>query len=148
MFVLDDECRLIEGIVIIQGIVIIAIRGRQRFLQQPLDEPAAPARRNAALEPFDKLVRKTDQQLARGHCGSTLRIDIDEYIIAVAGQLKFALRRGHLAAGLFAGPFEAVPKIQIITLAELFDGKRPRIDAAATFRTAAREATGAQGRLL
>lgn len=77
MFVLDGECRMV------QWIVIIAIRRRQRFLQQPLDEPAAPAHRNAALESFDKLVRKTDQQLARRHCGSTLRIDIDMYIVVL-----------------------------------------------------------------
>jgi len=62
-----------------------------------------------------------------------------------------AMEREAAAAGLFEGPFEAVPKIQIITLAELFQGLRPRIpriDTAATFRTAARESTGAQGRLL
>ena len=44
-----------------------------------------------------------------------------------------------------------VPKIQIITLAELFQGIRPRIpriDAVATFRTAAREKADTQGRLL
>ncbi|HEU0154952.1 MAG TPA: hypothetical protein VFQ82_02700 [Stellaceae bacterium] len=44
-----------------------------------------------------------------------------------------------------------VPKIQIITLAELFQGIRPRIpriDVGATFRTAARESGKAQGQLL
>jgi hypothetical protein len=48
-------------------------------------------------------------------------------------------------------PFEKVPKIQIITLAELFQGIRPRIpriDVGATFRTAAREKADTQGRLL
>ncbi len=62
-----------------------------------------------------------------------------------------AMEREAIAAGFFEGPFEAVPKIQIITLAELFQGIRPRIpriDAAATFRTAAREPTADQGRLL
>ncbi|MGH7048151.1 MAG: DNA methyltransferase [Stellaceae bacterium] len=62
-----------------------------------------------------------------------------------------AMEREAIAAGFFEGPFEAVPKIQIITLAELFQGKRPRIpriDAAATFRTAAREPTATQGRLI
>lgn len=62
-----------------------------------------------------------------------------------------AMEREAIGAGFFTGPFEAVPKIQIITLAELFQGIRPRIpriDAAATFRTAARESTAAQGRLL
>jgi hypothetical protein len=62
-----------------------------------------------------------------------------------------AMEREAAAAGLFEGPFESVPKIQIITLAELFQGIRPRIpriDAAATFRTAARESANTQGRLL
>ena len=62
-----------------------------------------------------------------------------------------AMEREAMAAGFFEGPFEQVPKIQIITLAELFQGKRPRIpriDAAATFRTAAREKSDAQARLL
>ena len=63
-----------------------------------------------------------------------------------------AMEREAIAAGFFEAPqFEPVPKIQIITLAELFDGKRPRIpriDAAATFRTAGRESANTQGRLL
>ncbi|HEV7996463.1 MAG TPA: DNA methyltransferase, partial [Stellaceae bacterium] len=62
-----------------------------------------------------------------------------------------AMEREAIAAGFFESPFEQVPKIQIITLAELFQGKRPRIpriDAAATFRTAAREKSDAQARLL
>jgi site-specific DNA-methyltransferase (adenine-specific) len=51
------------------------------------------------------------------------------------------------------GQHGKVPRIQIITLAELFQGKRPRIpfvDAAATFRTAAKEDRYArkQGKLL
>ena len=51
------------------------------------------------------------------------------------------------AAGFFETPFEKVPRIQIITLAELFQGKRPRIpriDSAATFNAAAREKTDRQ----
>jgi DNA modification methylase len=55
------------------------------------------------------------------------------------------------AAGLFETPFEKVPRIQIITLAELFQGTRPRIpriDQAAAFRTAAREDQTRQGNLL
>lgn len=55
------------------------------------------------------------------------------------------------AAGFFETPFEKVPRIQIITLAELFQGKRPRIpriDSAATFNAAAREKTDKQTRLL
>jgi site-specific DNA-methyltransferase (adenine-specific) len=62
-----------------------------------------------------------------------------------------AMEREAIAAGFFESPFEQVPKIQIITLAELLQGKRPRIpriDAAATFRTAAREKSDAQARLL
>ena len=62
-----------------------------------------------------------------------------------------AMEREAIAAGFFETPFEKVPKIQIITLAELFQGIRPRIpriDAAATFRAAARERTAAQGQLL
>ena len=54
------------------------------------------------------------------------------------------------AAGFYETPFEKVPKIQIITLAELFQGIRPRIpriDVSATFRTAAREKADVQGRL-
>ncbi|MSP43422.1 MAG: site-specific DNA-methyltransferase [Alphaproteobacteria bacterium] len=47
------------------------------------------------------------------------------------------------AVGLYdCGLEEKFPRLQIITLAELFQGKRPRIplvDTAATFRTAARE---------
>ncbi|HTV46033.1 MAG TPA: hypothetical protein VMF05_12015 [Stellaceae bacterium] len=60
-----------------------------------------------------------------------------------------AMEREAAAAGLFEGPFEAVPRS--ITLAELFQGRRPRIpriDAAATFRTASREPTATQHRLL
>jgi site-specific DNA-methyltransferase (adenine-specific) len=40
-----------------------------------------------------------------------------------------------------------VPKLQIITLAELFQGKQPRIpliDSAATFKTASRETRSKQ----
>ena len=63
------------------------------------------------------------------------------------------MEREAVAAGFYETPFESVPKIQIITLSELFQGKRLRIplDIGATFRTAAREresATGTRGRLL
>lgn len=61
------------------------------------------------------------------------------------------MEREATAAGFYETPFEKVPKIQIITLAELFQGKRPRIpriDVGATFRTAAREKAETQGRLL
>jgi site-specific DNA-methyltransferase (adenine-specific) len=62
-----------------------------------------------------------------------------------------AMEREAAAAGFFESPFESVPKIQIITLAELFQGIRPRIpriDAAATFRAAARERQETQPRLI
>jgi hypothetical protein len=55
------------------------------------------------------------------------------------------------AAGFFESPVGKVPKIQIITLAGLFQGMCPRIpliDVAATFRTATREDRGKQGKLL
>lgn len=55
------------------------------------------------------------------------------------------------AAGFFESPVGKVPKIQIITLAGLFQGIRPRIpliDTAATFKTAAREDRSKQGKLL
>jgi hypothetical protein len=61
------------------------------------------------------------------------------------------MEREAIAAGFYETPFERVPKIQIITLAELFQGIRqhiPRIDVGATFRTAAREKAEVQGRLL
>jgi hypothetical protein len=62
-----------------------------------------------------------------------------------------AMEREAIAAGFFETPFEKVPKIQIITLAELFQGIRPRIpriDTAATFKAAGREKTETQARLL
>jgi len=56
-----------------------------------------------------------------------------------------AMRKEAAAVGLYdAGLEEKVPRLQMITLAELFQGKRPRIplvDTSATFRTAAREDT-------
>jgi DNA modification methylase len=62
-----------------------------------------------------------------------------------------AMEREAIGARFYETPFEKVPKIQIITLAELFQGIRPRIpriDVGATFRTAAREKADTQGRLL
>ena len=54
-----------------------------------------------------------------------------------------AMQKEAAAVGLYdCGLEEKFPRLQIITLAELFQGKRPRIplvDTAATFRTAARE---------
>jgi site-specific DNA-methyltransferase (adenine-specific) len=62
-----------------------------------------------------------------------------------------AMEREAPAAGLFESPYEKVPKLQIITLAELFQGVRPRIrriDVAATFHAAPREHADTQGQLL
>ena len=62
-----------------------------------------------------------------------------------------AMEREATAAGFFETPFEKVPKIQTITLAELFQGIRPRIpriDAAATYKAAGREKSESQARLL
>lgn len=61
------------------------------------------------------------------------------------------MEREAIAAGLYETPFESVPKIQIIILAELFHGKRPRIpriEIGAIFRAAAREKTDTQRQLL
>jgi site-specific DNA-methyltransferase (adenine-specific) len=72
-------------------------------------------------------------------------------VLITAGLPTRAMEREASAGGLFESPFEKVPKIQIITLAELFQGKRPRIpriDTAATFKAAPREKSSTQGRLL
>ncbi len=72
-------------------------------------------------------------------------------VLITAGLPTRAMEREASAAGLFESPFEKVPKIQIITLAELFQDKRPRIpriDTAATFKAAPREKSSTQGRLL
>ncbi|HEX4890320.1 MAG TPA: restriction endonuclease, partial [Alphaproteobacteria bacterium] len=64
-----------------------------------------------------------------------------------------AMQKEAAAVGLYdCGLEEKFPRLQLITLAELFQGKRPRIplvDTAATFRTAAREDLSGkkQGRL-
>lgn len=53
-------------------------------------------------------------------------------------------------AHIHAGVDETFPRLQILTLADLFQGKRPRIPNVdrAAFRRAAREATGTQPGLL
>jgi len=51
------------------------------------------------------------------------------------------------AAGFYDCDAGQYPRLQIITLAELFQGKRPRVplvETSATFRTAAREQIGRQ----
>jgi DNA modification methylase len=107
---------------------------------------------------------KTEKALVSVKGGDNVGVGMVRELIAVVEREKAAvgvlislalptraMEREAAAAGRFEGPFEAVPKIQIITLAELFQGKRPRIariDSAATFRTAAREKTDTQGKLL
>jgi DNA modification methylase len=108
---------------------------------------------------------KTEKALISVKGGENVGIGMVRDLIAVVEREKAAvgvlislalptraMEREAAAAGLFESPpFESVPKIQIITLAELFQGIRPRIpriDSAATFRAAARENTDAQGQLL
>jgi site-specific DNA-methyltransferase (adenine-specific) len=70
-------------------------------------------------------------------------------VLVTAGLPTRQMESEAAAAGFFETDFGKFPRIQIITLAELFDGKRPRIplvDASATFRTAAREDTTKQGK--
>ena len=53
-----------------------------------------------------------------------------------------AMEREAAAAGFFKCDFGEFPRVQILTLADLFQGRRPRIplvDATATFRTGVRE---------
>jgi site-specific DNA-methyltransferase (adenine-specific) len=55
------------------------------------------------------------------------------------------------SAGFFDTGFEKVPRLQIITLAELFQGRRPqipRIDHGAAFRAPVREQADRQGKLI
>ena len=61
------------------------------------------------------------------------------------------MERRAAAVGIYrAGVDETFPKLQILTLADLFQGKRPRIPNVdrAAFRRAAREATAHQPSLL
>ena len=61
------------------------------------------------------------------------------------------MERRAAAVGIYrAGVDETFPRLQILTLADLFQGKRPRIPNVdrAAFRRAAREATGTQPGLL
>jgi site-specific DNA-methyltransferase (adenine-specific) len=68
-------------------------------------------------------------------------------VLVTAALPTRAMEKEAAATGFFESDSGKVPRIQIITLAELFQGKRPRIplvDDAATFRTAAREDTAKQ----
>jgi site-specific DNA-methyltransferase (adenine-specific) len=107
---------------------------------------------------------KTEKALVSVKGGETVGVGMVRELISVVDREKAAIgvlvtlalptramEREAIAAGFFETPFEKVPKIQIITLAELFQGIRPRIpriDTAATFRAAARERTATQGQLL
>jgi DNA modification methylase len=107
---------------------------------------------------------KTEKALVSVKGGDNVGVGMVRELIAVVDREKAAIgvlislamptramEREAAAAGLYETPFEKVPKIQIITLAELFQGTRPRIpriDVGATFRTAARESSNTQGRLL
>jgi DNA modification methylase len=107
---------------------------------------------------------KTEKALVSVKGGDNVGVGMVRELIAVVEREKAAIgvlislalptramEREAAAAGLYETPFEKVPKIQIITLAELFQGIRPRIpriDIGATFRTAARESSTTQGRLL
>ena len=107
---------------------------------------------------------RTEKALVSVKGGENVGVGMVRELIAVVEREKAAIgvlislalptrvmEREATAAGFYETPFEKVPKIQIITLAELFQGKRPRIpriDVGATFRTAAREKADLQGRLL
>ena len=106
---------------------------------------------------------RTEKVLVSVKGGETVGVGMVRELIAVVDREKAAIgvlisaalptrvmEREATTAGFFETPFEKVPKLQIITLAELFQGKRPRIpriDISATFRTAAREKAEMQGRL-
>ncbi|OHC74908.1 MAG: DNA methylase [Rhodospirillales bacterium RIFCSPLOWO2_12_FULL_58_28] len=103
---------------------------------------------------------KTEKALVSVKGGENIGVGMIRDLIAVVEREKAAvgvlislafptkpMEKEAAAAGFFETPFEKVPRIQIITLAELFQGKRPRIpriDSAATFNAAAREKTDRQ----
>ncbi|MBF0305876.1 MAG: restriction endonuclease [Alphaproteobacteria bacterium] len=106
----------------------------------------------------------TEKALVSVKGGETVGVGMVRELIAVVEREKAAvgvliclalptrpMEKEAAAAGFFETTYEKVPKIQVITLAELFQGKRPRIpriDTAATFKTAAREKADTQDRLL
>lgn len=97
----------------------------------------------------------TEKALVSVKGGENVGVGMVRDLIAVVEREKAALgvlislalptkpmEKEAIAAGFFDSPVGKVPRIQIITLAELFQGVRPRIpliDASATFKTAARE---------
>ncbi|MFA6019898.1 MAG: DNA methyltransferase [Rhodospirillales bacterium] len=110
-------------------------------------------------------VNKTEKALVSVKSGENVGVGMVRDLIAVVEREKAAvgvlislalptkpMEKEAAAAGFFDSPVGKVPKIQIITLAELFQGKKPRIpliDTAATFKTAAKEDRGKinQGKL-
>ena len=106
---------------------------------------------------------KTEKALVSVKGGENVGVGMVRDLIAVVEREKAALgvfitlalptkpmEKEAAAAGFFDTAVGKVPKIQIITLAELFQGIRPRIpliESAATFRTAAREKRGKQSKL-
>ncbi|MBF0167312.1 MAG: restriction endonuclease [Alphaproteobacteria bacterium] len=109
---------------------------------------------------------KTEKALVSVKGGENVGVGMVRDLIAVVEREKAAIgilislalptkpmEKEAAAAGFFDSPVGKVPKIQIITLAELFQGIKPRvplIDTAATFKTAAKEDRnkGKQGKLL
>ncbi|MBI1207919.1 MAG: site-specific DNA-methyltransferase [Azospirillum sp.] len=106
----------------------------------------------------------TEKVLVSVKGGGTVGVGMVRDLIAVIEREKAAIgvliclalptkpmEKEAAAAGFYQSPVGEVPRLQIITLAELFQGKRPRIpliDSAATFKTAAREDASKQGRLI
>jgi site-specific DNA-methyltransferase (adenine-specific) len=98
---------------------------------------------------------RTEKALVSVKGGENVGVGAVRELIAVVEREKAAIgilisaalptkgmEREAAAAGFFESAVGKVPRIQIITLAEFFQGARPRIpwvDAAATFKTAARE---------
>ncbi|MEO5373506.1 MAG: restriction endonuclease [Alphaproteobacteria bacterium] len=107
---------------------------------------------------------RTEKVLVSVKGGDTVGVGAVRDLIAVVEREKAAIgilislslptrpmEKEAAAAGFVDTPTGQVPRIQLITLAALFQGIRPRvplIDDATTFRTAARESTGSQGELL
>ncbi len=103
---------------------------------------------------------KTEKVVVSVKGGETVGVGMVRDLIAVAKREGAAIgvlvclalptkpmEKEAAAAGFFETPSGKVPKLQIITLAELFQGKQPRIpliDSAATFKTASRETRSKQ----
>jgi site-specific DNA-methyltransferase (adenine-specific) len=106
---------------------------------------------------------KTEKALVSVKGGENIGVSMVRDLIAVVEREKAAIgvlislalptkamEKEAVAAGFFDSPIGKVPKIQIITMAELFQGHRPRIpliDNAATFKAAPREKAHSQNEL-